>query len=77
MTDVCVFPCSTEEKLAFYALFLAVDADLRFALERHPESDLIRRCVVYIHKVINAKGQRPKTPKTMAPTEVKPHLYLK
>lgn len=69
--------CSTEEKLAFSALFLAVDADLRFALERRLESDVLRRCVVYVHKVINADGQTPKTAKAMAPTEVKPRLYLK
>uniref|UniRef100_UPI0037E7F93E NACHT and WD repeat domain-containing protein 2-like n=1 Tax=Semicossyphus pulcher TaxID=241346 RepID=UPI0037E7F93E len=36
----------------------ALDADLRFALEDRPDSDIIRRCLIYIHKVINAKGLR-------------------
>lgn len=40
---------------------LAMDADLRFALEHRLESDIIKRCLVYIHKVINAEGQGPKT----------------
>lgn len=55
-----------------------MDADLRFALEHCLESDIIQRCLVYIHKVINAKGQRPKTPKNsepMAPLEVI-HLFF-
>lgn len=51
-----------------------MDADLRFALEGRLESDTAKRGLVYIHKVINAKGQRPKkTPKNsepMAPLEV-------
>lgn len=37
-----------------------LDADLRFALENRPDGDIIRRCLVYIHRVINAKGQRSK-----------------
>uniref|UniRef100_UPI003AB07330 NACHT and WD repeat domain-containing protein 2-like n=1 Tax=Centroberyx gerrardi TaxID=166262 RepID=UPI003AB07330 len=36
----------------------ALDADLRFALENRPRNDIIRRCLVYVHKIINAKGQR-------------------
>ncbi|XP_074535636.1 NACHT and WD repeat domain-containing protein 2 [Halichoeres trimaculatus] len=36
----------------------ALDSDLRFALENRPDGDIIRRCLVYIHRVINAKGQR-------------------
>nr|XP_046244792.1 NACHT and WD repeat domain-containing protein 2-like isoform X2 [Scatophagus argus] len=38
----------------------ALDADLRFALDSHPDNDIIRRCLVYVHKVINAKGEREK-----------------
>ncbi|XP_033486657.2 NACHT and WD repeat domain-containing protein 2 isoform X2 [Epinephelus lanceolatus] len=36
----------------------ALDADLRFALDSRPGSDVIRRCLVYVHKVINATGER-------------------
>ncbi|XP_020495629.2 NACHT and WD repeat domain-containing protein 2-like [Labrus bergylta] len=36
----------------------ALDLDLRFALDNCPDSDIISRCLVYIHKVINANGQR-------------------
>lgn len=54
---------------------VVMDADLRFALE----SDIIqhRGCMIYIHKVINAKGQEPKTPGSSgpsAPLEVTHHL---
>lgn len=55
-----------------------MDADLRFALEHRLESDIIKRCSVYIHKVINAKGQRPKTQKNsepVAPLEVIHHFF--
>ncbi|XP_070825762.1 NACHT and WD repeat domain-containing protein 2 [Chaetodon trifascialis] len=38
----------------------ALDADLRFALDSRPDNDIIRRCLVYIHKVVNAKGERGK-----------------
>ncbi|XP_051253051.1 NACHT and WD repeat domain-containing protein 2 isoform X1 [Dicentrarchus labrax] len=38
----------------------ALDADLRFALDNRPDNDIIRRCLVYVHKVINAKGEREK-----------------
>ncbi|KAM9359086.1 NACHT and WD repeat domain-containing protein 2 [Symphorus nematophorus] len=38
----------------------ALDADLRFALDCRPDNDIIKRCLVYVHKVINAKGQREK-----------------
>ncbi|XP_044059532.1 NACHT and WD repeat domain-containing protein 2 isoform X2 [Siniperca chuatsi] len=38
----------------------ALDADLRFALDNRPDNDIIRRCLVYLHKVINAKGEREK-----------------
>lgn len=36
----------------------ALDADLRFALDNRPSDDIIRRCLVYVHKVVNAKGDR-------------------
>ncbi|XP_040901534.1 NACHT and WD repeat domain-containing protein 2 isoform X2 [Toxotes jaculatrix] len=38
----------------------ALDADLRFALDDHPDNDIIGRCLVYVHKVVNAKGEREK-----------------
>ncbi|XP_062275307.1 NACHT and WD repeat domain-containing protein 2-like [Scomber scombrus] len=38
----------------------ALDADLRFALEDRPRNDIIRRCIVYVHTVINAKGEQVK-----------------
>ncbi|KAF7662148.1 hypothetical protein LDENG_00243790 [Lucifuga dentata] len=36
----------------------ALDTDLRFALQNHPHDDIIRRCLVYVHKVVNPKHQR-------------------
>ncbi|XP_078102441.1 NACHT and WD repeat domain-containing protein 2 isoform X1 [Sander vitreus] len=36
----------------------ALDADLRFALDNSPDNDIIRRGLVYVHKVINAKRER-------------------
>ncbi|XP_034557459.1 NACHT and WD repeat domain-containing protein 2-like [Notolabrus celidotus] len=53
----------------------ALDADLRFALENRPDSDIIRRCLVYIHKVINAKGQKLVRSKNLLQLEV-PTLEL-
>lgn len=47
-----------------------LDADLRFALDNRPDGDIIRRCLVYIHKVINARGRREKTQVTSQQTEV-------
>lgn len=52
-----------------------MDADLRFALE----SDVIQHhgCMIYVHKVINAKGQEPKIAGSSgpsAPLEVSHHL---
>uniref|UniRef100_A0A3B4WL29 NACHT and WD repeat domain-containing protein 2-like n=1 Tax=Seriola lalandi dorsalis TaxID=1841481 RepID=A0A3B4WL29_SERLL len=38
----------------------ALDADLRFALDSRPNDDIIRRCLVYVHKVINPEGEREK-----------------
>ncbi|XP_037631753.1 NACHT and WD repeat domain-containing protein 2-like isoform X1 [Sebastes umbrosus] len=35
----------------------ALDTDLRFALDTRPDSDIIRHCLVYIHTVVNAKGE--------------------
>ncbi|XP_068174254.1 NACHT and WD repeat domain-containing protein 2 isoform X2 [Antennarius striatus] len=37
-----------------------LDVDLRFALENQPKHDIAGRCLVYIHKVINAKGEKEK-----------------
>ncbi|KAK1900183.1 NACHT and WD repeat domain containing protein 2 [Dissostichus eleginoides] len=39
----------------------ALDADLRFALDTRPDNEIIRRCLVYVHKVINAKGETKKS----------------
>lgn len=36
----------------------ALDADLRFALDSHPDNDIMGRCLVYIHKVVNAEGEK-------------------
>ncbi|XP_034024631.1 NACHT and WD repeat domain-containing protein 2-like [Thalassophryne amazonica] len=38
----------------------ALDADLRFALQNRPHNDIIRRCLVYVHKVINPTSERYK-----------------
>ncbi|XP_047449629.1 NACHT and WD repeat domain-containing protein 2 isoform X2 [Mugil cephalus] len=38
----------------------ALDVDLRFALEKCPDEDIAGRCLVYVHKVVNAKGEREK-----------------
>lgn len=77
---ICDCVCLLKRNCDFVlcGLSLAMDADLRFALEHHLESDIIKHCLVYIHKVINAKGQRPKTPKNsepVAPSEVI-HLFF-
>ncbi|XP_008284935.1 leucine-rich repeat and WD repeat-containing protein KIAA1239 [Stegastes partitus] len=39
----------------------ALDADLRFALDNRPDNNMVRRCLVYVHKVINARGERDKS----------------
>ncbi|XP_041797238.1 NACHT and WD repeat domain-containing protein 2 isoform X2 [Chelmon rostratus] len=36
----------------------ALDADLRFALDSHPDNDIMGRCLVYIHRVVNAEGEK-------------------
>ncbi|XP_042342285.1 NACHT and WD repeat domain-containing protein 2 [Plectropomus leopardus] len=38
----------------------ALDADLRFALDSCPDKGAIRRCLIYIHRVLNAKSTREK-----------------
>ncbi|XP_075956683.1 NACHT and WD repeat domain-containing protein 2 [Anarhichas minor] len=38
----------------------ALDADLRFALDNRPRNDFIRRCLVYVHRVSDAKGETEK-----------------
>ncbi|XP_054650206.1 NACHT and WD repeat domain-containing protein 2-like isoform X2 [Dunckerocampus dactyliophorus] len=42
-----------EEALAFNRS--VVDGDLRFALDNCSHNDVIRRCLVYVHKVVNPK----------------------
>uniref|UniRef100_A0A3Q3LC29 NWD1/2-like winged helix-turn-helix domain-containing protein n=1 Tax=Mastacembelus armatus TaxID=205130 RepID=A0A3Q3LC29_9TELE len=46
---------STEASLA-----VALDADLRFALDNRPDTDIARHCLIYINKVVNAIGERDK-----------------
>ncbi|MED6272818.1 hypothetical protein CHARACLAT_000649 [Characodon lateralis] len=48
---------SAERANIFYRS--ALDADLRFALENCPVQD-INRCMIYVHKVINADGETGK-----------------
>ncbi|XP_069545267.1 NACHT and WD repeat domain-containing protein 2-like [Brachyistius frenatus] len=38
----------------------ALDADLRFALDNLPVKDIVGRCLVYVHKVVNAIGEGEK-----------------
>uniref|UniRef100_A0A3P8TG08 NWD1/2-like winged helix-turn-helix domain-containing protein n=1 Tax=Amphiprion percula TaxID=161767 RepID=A0A3P8TG08_AMPPE len=45
----------------------ALDADLRFALDKCPDEDIMRRCLVYVHKVVNAKGEREKREMSLQP----------
>ncbi|XP_073337291.1 NACHT and WD repeat domain-containing protein 2 [Pagrus major] len=49
---------SPERAQSYYRSVL--DADLRFALDNRPDDDIVRRCLVYLHKVVNAKGDREK-----------------
>lgn len=59
---LCVFALcsSTLNEVCFATSLSALDADLRFALKGHPRNDIIRRCLVYIHEVVNAKGEQEK-----------------
>lgn len=52
-------------------LSLVLDADLRFALENPGDRDIAKRCLIYIHKVVNAKGERGRGEEK---EEVKSHL---
>ncbi|XP_054868018.1 NACHT and WD repeat domain-containing protein 2-like isoform X4 [Amphiprion ocellaris] len=45
----------------------ALDADLRFALDKRPDEDIMRRCLVYVHKVVNARGEREKREMSLQP----------
>lgn len=54
------FCCVSKHLL--YHLSPALDADLHYALESCPENDIGRRCLVYVHKIINAKAERQKGP---------------
>uniref|UniRef100_A0A087XAM0 NACHT domain-containing protein n=1 Tax=Poecilia formosa TaxID=48698 RepID=A0A087XAM0_POEFO len=49
---------SAERAQVFYRSSLALDSDLRFALENCPVLDIINRCMIYVHKVVNADGER-------------------
>ncbi|XP_023206508.1 NACHT and WD repeat domain-containing protein 2-like isoform X1 [Xiphophorus maculatus] len=49
---------SAERAQVFYRS--ALDSDLRFALENCPVLDIINRCMIYVHKVVNADGERGK-----------------
>ncbi|KAM4627527.1 NACHT and WD repeat domain-containing protein 2 [Polymixia lowei] len=53
----------------------ALDVDLRFALENCPSNDTVKRCVVYIHKIINAKGQREQEKLDQIKPDSQPQLH--
>lgn len=62
---VCGFWLNVEAWLHFCIVVVvlcrfspALDADLRFALDNCPSDDIIGRCLVYVHKVVNANGDR-------------------
>lgn len=55
----------------FCHLSLVLDADLRFALDSRHDNDIARRCLVYVHKVVNAKGEREKEKINSQLSEVK------
>ncbi|KAM6946004.1 NACHT and WD repeat domain-containing protein 2-like [Aplochiton taeniatus] len=40
----------------------ALDADLQFALQNRPAGDIFRRCLVYVHKIVNWRGQKTVDP---------------
>ncbi|XP_028276208.1 NACHT and WD repeat domain-containing protein 2 isoform X2 [Parambassis ranga] len=44
-----------------------LDADLRFAVDSHPDEDIFGRCLVYVHKVVNAKGERQQRSSELPP----------
>ncbi|KAM4742705.1 NACHT and WD repeat domain-containing protein 2 [Anableps anableps] len=60
---------SAERAHMFYRS--ALDADLRFALENCPVLDIISRCMIYVHKVINADGERGKQRNSQLESELK------
>ncbi|XP_059187871.1 NACHT and WD repeat domain-containing protein 2 [Centropristis striata] len=45
----------------------ALDADLRYALDNGPHYDIMKRCLVYVHRVVNAEGEREKRGMTSQP----------
>ncbi|KAF3692862.1 NACHT and WD repeat domain-containing protein 2 [Channa argus] len=51
--------CMTPEKAHRYYRSV-LDSDLRFALDDCPHNDIAGRCLVYVHKVVNAKREREK-----------------
>ncbi|XP_038150830.1 NACHT and WD repeat domain-containing protein 2-like [Cyprinodon tularosa] len=60
---------TAERAHAFYRS--ALDTDLRFALENCPVQDIANRCMIYVHKVVNADGERGKTQRN---SELQPEL---
>ncbi|XP_026231645.1 NACHT and WD repeat domain-containing protein 2 isoform X1 [Anabas testudineus] len=62
--------CMTSERAHRYYRSV-LDADLRFALGNPGDRDIAKRCLIYIHKVVNAKGERGRGEEK---EEVKSHL---
>ncbi|XP_029374239.1 NACHT and WD repeat domain-containing protein 2 [Echeneis naucrates] len=58
IVNLCVHNGQMSAERAQHYYRSALDTDLRFALDNRPDDDIIRRCLVYVHKVINAKGER-------------------
>ncbi|XP_029923260.1 NACHT and WD repeat domain-containing protein 2 isoform X2 [Myripristis murdjan] len=52
----------------------ALDADLRFSLESCRHADIIGRCLVYVHKIINATGLREEKKQSKSDSELQMHL---
>ncbi|XP_033971035.1 NACHT and WD repeat domain-containing protein 2 isoform X1 [Trematomus bernacchii] len=61
IVSLCVHNGVMSPKTANSYCRSALDADLRFALDTRPDNEIIRRCLVYVHKVINAKGETKKS----------------
>ncbi|KAJ4935915.1 hypothetical protein JOQ06_017442 [Pogonophryne albipinna] len=61
IVSLCVHNGVMSPKTANSYCRSALDADLRFALDTRPDNEIIRRCLVYVHKVINAKGEIKKS----------------
>ncbi|KAK5868545.1 hypothetical protein PBY51_009548 [Eleginops maclovinus] len=61
VVSLCVHNGVMSPKTANSFYRSALDADLRFAVDNRPDNEIIRRCLVYVHKVINAKGETKKS----------------